>query len=65
MATVRFLSWGVIPIGAVLAGALAGAFGVRTSMAVFSVVSLTVPAIGSASRIRHLRNLADPEPAGA
>jgi MFS family permease len=57
MATVRFLSWGVVPLGALMAGALAGPLGIRGTLAVFSVLSLAVPAIGATSQIRRLYDL--------
>jgi MFS family permease len=59
MATVRFISWGVVPIGAVLAGGLAGLLGLRTALGVFCLVSLAVPAVGLWSRVGRLRDLAD------
>ena len=59
VATVRFVSWGVIPLGALLAGVLAGAAGIRTSLALFCAASFVVPAIAWASPIRGRRDLAD------
>jgi MFS family permease len=63
MATVRFLSWGVIPIGALLAGGLADTLGIRETLGIFSVLSFAVPLIGTTSRIRRLHDLNDPQPA--
>lgn len=59
MATVRFISWGVIPVGAVVAGALANVVGVRGALVVFSVVAFASPAIIWRSPVRHLHDLAD------
>jgi MFS family permease len=59
MATVRFISWGVIPLGAVLAGGLATAFGIRTALGVVVALTLLVPAIGEVSGLRSRRDLAD------
>jgi MFS family permease len=70
MATVRFISWGVIPLGALAAGAAASAFGPRDALWA-TCVAATLPAIALwASRIRTLRELTDqvtamPEPAPA
>jgi hypothetical protein len=59
MATVRFISWGVIPLGALVAGGLATVFGVRSSLWVSALLSLIVPLIARRSRIAGLRDLAD------
>jgi hypothetical protein len=70
MATVRFISWGVVPLGALAAGAAATAFGPRAALWAICVAA-TLPAIALwASRIRTLRELTDevtavPEPASA
>lgn len=70
MATVRFISWGVVPLGALAAGAAATAFGPRTALWA-TCVAATLPAIALwASRIRALRELTDdvkqvPQPAPA
>jgi MFS family permease len=59
MATVRFVSWGVVPVGALLAGGLADVFSVRFAVAAFCLLSLAVPAIGLLSApIRSRRELA-------
>lgn len=59
MATVRFISWGVVPLGALAAGAAATAFGPRTALWA-TCVAATLPAIALwASRIRTLRELTD------
>jgi predicted MFS family arabinose efflux permease len=59
MATVRFISWGVVPLGALAAGAAATAFGPRAALWAICVAA-TLPAIALwASRIRTLRELTD------
>lgn len=58
MATVRFVSWGAIPVGALLAGAASTAWGPRTALLVLAVCSLAGPVILAASPIRRLRDLA-------
>ena len=59
MATVRFVSWGVVPFGAILSGALAEIAGVRAAVAAVCALSLAVPAIGlAAPEIRSRRDLA-------
>jgi MFS family permease len=57
MATVRFLSWGVLPIGSLTAGAMAEALSVR--MAILLAVSLgfLAPLILWASPVRKRRSL--------
>jgi hypothetical protein len=62
-ATVRFLSLGVVPIGSVLAGVLAGAVGTRTTLIGLGVLSFAVPLIPLISSIGRLRNLPDSVPA--
>ncbi|MFF0413024.1 MFS transporter [Kitasatospora sp. NPDC004745] len=57
MATVRFVSWGVIPIGAVAAGAASAAWGPRTTLLLLAVLSLAAPAILLAGPVRRLRDL--------
>ncbi|MGW1172818.1 MFS transporter [Kitasatospora sp. NPDC002543] len=58
MATVRFVSWGAIPIGALLAGAASTAWGPRTALLLLAVCSLASPAILLVGSIRRLRDLA-------
>lgn len=68
MATVRFISWGVIPLGALAAGAVATTLGPRPALWATCAFA-TLPAIAVwTSRIRTLRELTDevtagPEPA--
>ncbi|OLF04406.1 MFS transporter [Actinophytocola xinjiangensis] len=64
MATVRFVSWGAIPFGALTAGALGTAFGTRTALWVCCVLVLAAPALLQFSAVRRLRDLTD-EPAAA
>jgi hypothetical protein len=59
IATVRFVSWGAIPVGGFFAGLLAGAVGSRTALFVFAGVSLGAPLVLFGSPIRALRNLTD------
>jgi MFS family permease len=61
MATVRFISWGVIPIGAFLAGALGSLLGIRGALLVTAGLILLAPAATwTSSEIRRRRNLNDP-----
>ncbi|MBB5079084.1 MFS transporter [Nonomuraea endophytica] len=62
MATVRFVSWGAIPIGGLLAGGIAGALGGRATLLLFAVVAAGVPLILLLSRVRRLRDLTDHQP---
>lgn len=59
IATVRFVSWGAIPVGGFFAGLLAEAVGSRTALFVFAGVSLGAPLVLFGSSIRALRNLTD------
>ncbi|WP_433020774.1 MFS transporter [Kribbella sp. CA-294648] len=67
MATVRFVSWGLIPAGGLVAGALAEVVGVRTTLLLTAPLMLLGPLLVWASPIRKLRNLEDygTEPAPA
>ncbi|MFJ9694749.1 MFS transporter [Kitasatospora sp. NPDC101183] len=58
VATVRFVSWGAIPVGAVAAGAAAEALGTRTALLVVALVGIASPAVLFTSSIRRLRDLA-------
>ncbi|WP_033347474.1 MFS transporter [Kitasatospora aureofaciens] len=58
MATVRFVSWGAIPVGALAAGAAAAAWGPRTALLLVAIVSVASPAILLASPVRRMRELA-------
>lgn len=59
VATVRFVSWGAIPVGGLVAGAIAGVLSGRVTLLIFVVVAACMPLILLASPIRHLRNLTD------
>ncbi|QKW30103.1 MFS transporter [Streptomyces seoulensis] len=61
MATVRFVSWGVFPIGALLAGVLGQTFGNRTALLVFALCTLLIPVPVLCSPIRRSRDLLDVE----
>lgn len=64
MATVRFISWGVVPLGALAAGAAATAFGPRAALWA-TCAAATLPAIALwTSRIRTQRELTDQVAAG-
>lgn len=56
MATVRFVSWGAIPVGGLLAGVFADAFGLRTGVVALAVVTLAAPFIVLAGPVRRLRD---------
>ncbi|HET6530457.1 MAG TPA: MFS transporter, partial [Actinoplanes sp.] len=43
IATVKFVSWGAIPVGGLAAGALAAGLGARTTLLVFGVVTVCAP----------------------
>jgi MFS family permease len=62
MATVRFVSWGAIPFGGLIAGALAGVLGGRTTLLVFAGVTVCAPLALLLSPIRHLHDLTDHQP---
>ncbi|MEU4693666.1 MFS transporter [Actinoplanes sp. NPDC023714] len=57
IATVKFVSWGAIPIGGLVAGALAGPLGARTTLFLFALVTLCAPAAWLLSPVRTLRDL--------
>jgi len=57
MATVRFVSWGVIPVGALLAGVLAGSATPRTALWVTCLLASLPAVVLGASRVRHMRDL--------
>lgn len=59
MATVRFVSWGAIPVGGVVAGALAGPLGGRVTLWVFAAAVLAAPLALLLSPVRRLRDLTD------
>lgn len=63
MVTVRFVSWGAIPIGGLLAGLSAEWIGSRATLLVSAALLLIGPLLVWASPIRHLRDLEDFEEA--
>jgi MFS family permease len=65
MATVRFVSWGAIPVGGLIAGALAGALGGRTTLLLVAGVTALAPLALLLSPVREVRDLKDIRPAGA
>lgn len=60
MATVRFVSWGATPVGALVAGLLATRFGVREALFMIELLAFVSPAVIAASPIRRMRDL-EPE----
>ena len=60
MATVRFVSWGAIPIGGLVAGALAGPFGARTTLLIAAVAAVLAPLALLFSPVRGRRDLLEP-----
>lgn len=59
MATVRFVSWGAIPLGGLAAGVLGTWLGARDALFVLAALTLLSPLILIASPVRHLRDLPD------
>ncbi|MGW7824334.1 MFS transporter [Streptomyces puniciscabiei] len=57
MATVRFISWGAVPFGALAAGGAAALWGTRASFALMAALSAVSPAILLLSPIRRMREL--------
>ncbi|MGW9068062.1 MFS transporter [Streptomyces yangpuensis] len=56
-ATLRFLMWGTLPLGALLGGALAQSYGSRTALAWCAVGILAVPLPLLLSPLRRMRDL--------
>jgi MFS family permease len=56
MATVRFVSWGAIPLGAVVGGALASWLGTRDTLVAFAFASILSPLVFLLSPIRRMRD---------
>lgn len=56
-ATIRFVSWGVLPFGALLAGTLGEAFGTRTALWIVCVAFLLTPLPILASPMRRARDI--------
>lgn len=59
MATVRFVSWSMIPLGSLVAGVLAAHVGSRAVLFGSAFVMLAGPVIVGLSPVRRLRNLED------
>jgi len=59
MATVRFVSWGALPLGAAVSGVLASLLGLRPALWTVCAAALVAPLILLLSRIRGMRNLSD------
>ncbi|MFF3216344.1 MFS transporter [Streptomyces sp. NPDC002886] len=63
MATVRFISWGALPVGAALSGVLASATGLRTALWITCAGTLVAPLTLLLSSVGRRRELSD-EPRG-
>jgi Transmembrane secretion effector len=61
-ASLRFLSWGVVPLGGLLGGALGELVGLRATLAVAAVGFVVAPMWLVASPVRDLRDLPAGEP---
>ena len=61
MATVRFVSWGAIPVGGMVAGALAGPLGARATLVIVAGIAVLAPVTLLLSPVRRVRDLADLE----
>ncbi|WP_441251409.1 MFS transporter [Kitasatospora sp. McL0602] len=57
MASVRFISWGALPFGALAAGLASTAFGPRSALLLTCTVLLLVPTVLLLSPLRRLRDL--------
>ncbi|HXL20720.1 MAG TPA: MFS transporter, partial [Streptosporangiaceae bacterium] len=62
MATVRFISWGVIPFGALTAGAVASAAGNRIALWLVCLINFAAPLSLLMSKVRACHDLADASP---
>jgi predicted MFS family arabinose efflux permease len=62
IASMRFLVFGTIPLGALTAGALAGTIGIRPAVLVMLVGNLASSALLYASPLRRMRDLPDHPP---
>lgn len=56
MATVRFVSWGAIPLGSVIAGTMASWLGPRTALIVLAAATALSPLTLILSPVRHMRD---------
>jgi predicted MFS family arabinose efflux permease len=59
MATVRFVSWGAIPIGSLTAGLVASILDVRGALTVFCLLAALTPVVVFSSRLRDVVTLED------
>jgi MFS family permease len=59
MATVRFISWGALPLGALLSGVLADSLGLRPALWTVCAGFLLAPLVLMMSTVRKLRDLSD------
>jgi hypothetical protein len=59
MATVRFVSWGALPLGAALSGLLASAVGIRGALWIICASALAAPLSLLLTSVRHRRDLSD------
>jgi MFS family permease len=64
-ATVRFLTWALVPVGALAGGALGQWLGSRAALWVVGVGLLAVPVLVAATPLRRMRNLDDEAPTPA
>jgi MFS family permease len=64
-ATLRFVMWGTLPLGALVGGAVADGFGARAALWVCAVGFLVVPLPLLLSRLRTMRELPGIEPEAA
>lgn len=65
VASVRFVSWSAIPVGALCAGVVAEAVDPRAGLVVGCAAAFAAVAVVWASRIRRLREMTDDEPVTA
>ncbi|CRK59752.1 major facilitator superfamily MFS_1 [Alloactinosynnema sp. L-07] len=59
MATVRFVSWGAIPVGALAAGVVSTVIDTRTTLWVFCALAFLAPVALWFSEVRRIRDLLD------
>lgn len=59
MATVRFISWGALPLGALLSGVLADSLGLRPALWMVCAGFLLAPLVLIMSTVRKLRDLSE------
>jgi MFS family permease len=62
VATMRFVLFGTVPLGALLGGALASTVGVRDALWLLLAGNLSSPAVLAGSRLRQLRDLPERAP---